>query len=52
MRRGKVEARVYFGIDRGTMLLLHADDDKSDQRAAISLAVARWKDYKARVSGS
>ena len=46
IRKGKVEARVYFGIDGGLMVLLHAQDGKGQQSEAIDKAVKRWTAYK------
>lgn len=44
---GKVEARVYFGIDGDTMVLLHAGM-KRRQQDDIATAETRWSDYKRR----
>ncbi len=48
IKDGKVEARVYFGIEDGAMVLLHGQDGKGQQQAEIAEAVKRWKAYKAK----
>ncbi|MCV0396116.1 MAG: type II toxin-antitoxin system RelE/ParE family toxin [Rhizobiaceae bacterium] len=48
IRSGKVEARTYFAIEQGTMLLLHGADGKQRQDDAISLAAERLRDYRRR----
>lgn len=48
VRNGRVEARTYFGIDGATMLLLHGEEGKDGQKAAIQLAVQRWKEHQER----
>lgn len=48
IRSGRVEARTYFGIDDNIMLLLHGEEGKDRQKAAIELAVHRWKDHLQR----
>ena len=48
IKNGRVEARTYFGIDNGLMLLLHGEEGKDGQQEAINLAVRRWKDYLER----
>jgi phage-related protein len=48
IKRGKVEARIYFGIDAGNMLLLHAAEKGSTQSHDIQTAEARWADYRTR----
>ncbi|ACI99819.1 type II toxin-antitoxin system RelE/ParE family toxin [Rhodospirillum centenum] len=48
IRSGRVEARVYFGIDGADMILLHGSDDKADQAHAIQVALDRWKNYRTR----
>lgn len=51
IRNGKVEARVYFGIDGGTMVLLYYSDGKSDQQNDIKVAEKHWSTYKLRKKG-
>ena len=47
--RGKVEARVIFGIDGDEMILLHGHDKKpSRQHREIATAEVRWADYRRR----
>ncbi len=48
IRSGRVEARTYFGIDDNIMLLLHGEEGKDRQKAAIELAVLRWKEHLQR----
>lgn len=49
IRKGKVEARVIFGIDGADMILLHAHEKKPSRQAReIETAEARWADYKRR----
>ena len=49
IRRGKIEARVIFGIDGSNMVLLHGHEKKpSQQQAEIDTAVKRWADYLRR----
>ena len=49
IRAGKVEARVYFGIDGDTMVLLHGAEKKpARQHDDIDIAETRWSDYKRR----
>ena len=48
IRNGRVEARTYFGIDDNIMLLLHGEEGKDRQKAAIELAIHRWKDHLQR----
>jgi len=49
IRHGKVEARVYFGIDDDKMILLHAAQKKpARQQDDIATAESRWSDYKRR----
>ncbi|MBB1250232.1 type II toxin-antitoxin system RelE/ParE family toxin [Rhizobium sp. G21] len=48
IRNGRVEARIYSGIDDGVMLLLHGAEGKGGQQATIKLAIKRWKDYQIR----
>lgn len=48
VRNSRVEARTYFGIDGDTMLLLHGEEGKDGQKAAIKLAVQRWKEHQER----
>jgi putative component of toxin-antitoxin plasmid stabilization module len=48
VKGGSVEARTYFGIDNGTMLLLHGEEGKDGQQDAIKLAVKRWKEHQER----
>jgi hypothetical protein len=43
-----VEARTYFGIDDGIMLLLHGEEGKDGQQEAIKLAIKRWKEHQER----
>jgi putative addiction module killer protein len=40
--------RVYFGIDRGVIVLLLGGGDKSSQRRDIDRAVDAWRDYQRR----
>lgn len=47
--RGKVEARVIFGIVGSDMILLHGHRKKpSRQQTEIATAEARWADYRRR----
>lgn len=48
VRSGKVEARTYFAIEHGTMLLLHGVEGKQRQDDAIGLATERLRDYRRR----
>ena len=49
IRKGKVEARVIFGIDGNEMVLLHGHAKKpSQQDADIKTAESRWADYRKR----
>ncbi len=48
IKRGKVEARVYFSIESGRMLLLHGKDGKGGQKEAIALAIVRLADHHRR----
>jgi putative component of toxin-antitoxin plasmid stabilization module len=48
IKNGQVEARTYFGIDDGVMLLLHGAEGKAGQQAAIKVAIKRCKDYQIR----
>ncbi len=48
IKNGSVEARTYFGIDTGIMLLLHGEEGKDGQQDAIKLAVRRWKEHLER----
>lgn len=48
IKGGSVEARTYFGIDEGIMLLLHGEEGKDGQQEAIKLAVKRWKEHQER----
>ena len=48
IKAGSVEARTYFGIDNGIMLLLHGEEGKDGQQDAIKLAVKRWKEHQER----
>ena len=43
---GRVEARVYFAIEGGKMILLAAHRGKDDQSAEIAKAMKRLGDYK------
>lgn len=49
IRKGKVEARVIFGIDRDRMVLLHGHE-KAPKRQdhEIRIATTRWRDYLRR----
>ena len=42
--------RVYFGLDRGTVVLLLGGGDKAGQRRDIGRAVIAWRDYQRRKS--
>lgn len=48
IKDGTVEARTYFGIDAGIMLLLHGEAGKDGQQEAIKLAVKRWREHLER----
>jgi len=48
IKDGKVEARTYFSIEGGTMLLLHGDDGKSGQDDAIKVARERLRLHNKR----
>jgi len=49
IKQGKVEARVYFGIDGDQMVLLHGAEKKPARQAAdIATAENRWSDYQRR----
>jgi phage-related protein len=43
---GRVEARVYFAVENGKMVLLAAHRGKDDQPAEIAKAMKRLADYK------
>jgi phage-related protein len=45
IRKGKVEARVYFGISNGKAILLHGHTGKDGQDKEIKIARKRWADY-------
>jgi putative component of toxin-antitoxin plasmid stabilization module len=44
--KGKVEARVYFGVVAGRMVLLHAHQGKGRQDDAITVAIKRWRAFQ------
>ncbi len=46
IRSGKVEARTYFAVEGGVMLLLHGIDGKGRQDDAIRLASERLTDSR------
>ena len=48
IKRGKVEARTYFAIDSGDMILLHGHEGKTGQDREIALALKRWKNFQER----
>jgi phage-related protein len=49
IREGKVEARVIFGIDGDSMIILHGFEKKpSRQDDEIGTAEDRWRDYRRR----
>lgn len=48
IKRGKVEARTYFAIEGGDMILLHGHEGKGGQDREIALALKRWKNYQER----
>ena len=49
IKRGKVEARVYFGIDGDRLVMLHGAEKKpARQQDDIAIAEQRWTDYKRR----
>ncbi|MBP8938364.1 type II toxin-antitoxin system RelE/ParE family toxin [Agrobacterium genomosp. 3] len=48
IKNGSVEARTYFGVDGGIMLLLHGEEGKDGQQDAIKLAIKRWKEHQER----
>lgn len=48
IKDGKVEARTYFSVVEGRMILLHGHAGKSTQQHEIAVALRRWKDYRAR----
>jgi putative component of toxin-antitoxin plasmid stabilization module len=47
---GKVEARIYFAVDQGEMILLNAHTGKGKQNLEIATAVKRWNDYRERLA--
>jgi len=49
IRSGKVEARVYFAIESGTMLLLHGVEGKRGQSEAMALAIDRLGNHRRRM---
>lgn len=49
IKAGRVEARVYFGIQVQKMVLLHGHEGKDDQGHEIEVARRRWRDYMARM---
>ncbi|HYC05744.1 MAG TPA: type II toxin-antitoxin system RelE/ParE family toxin [Azospirillaceae bacterium] len=52
IRNGKVEARIIFGIDGDTMVLLHGHEKKPSQQShEIAVARDRWRDYQAAGRG-
>ncbi len=48
IQAGKVEARVYFAIDAGMMLLLHHQHGKARQADEIAAARKTLRDYRKR----
>jgi len=49
IRKGRVEARVIFGIDGSEMILLHGHHKKpSQQDLDVETAEQRWADYRKR----
>jgi putative component of toxin-antitoxin plasmid stabilization module len=48
VRGGRLEARTYFAIEGGIMLLLHGDIGKDGQQHAIRLARRRLKEHEER----
>jgi putative component of toxin-antitoxin plasmid stabilization module len=48
IKKGKVEARTYFCVDGGVMLLLHGREGKSGQDDAIQLARDRLASHRKR----
>lgn len=48
IRSGRIEARTYFAVEQGVMLLLHGMDGKARQDDAIRLAIERLKDFRRR----
>jgi phage-related protein len=49
IREGRVEARVIFGIDGSSMIILHGFEKKpSQQDNEIRTAEDRWRDYLRR----
>lgn len=48
IQAGKVEARVYFTIDAGLMVLLHHQHGKARQADEISIARKNLRDYRRR----
>lgn len=46
IRSGKVEARVYFLVEDGVMLLLHAAAGKDRQKGDIARAMARAASHR------
>jgi hypothetical protein len=48
IKGGKVEARIYWGLDGGSMILLHGHEGKDDQRHEIAVAEGRWTEHRQR----
>jgi putative component of toxin-antitoxin plasmid stabilization module len=52
IRAGKIEARVYFAVDRGEMVLLNAHNGKGKQDLEIATSAKRWDDYRKRLAAA
>ena len=53
IRNGKVEARIIFGIDGDTMVLLHGHEEKPSQQShGSAVARDRWRDRLAAEKGA
>lgn len=48
IKKGKVEARIYFDVTDRKMLMLNAHEGKDDQQSEISTARDRLKDHISR----
>ena len=48
IRRGRVEARLYFAVEGNHAVLLHGHEGKDNQSHEIGVARVRWSDFMSR----
>jgi phage-related protein len=48
IRRGRVEARLYFAVEGNHAVLLHGHEGKDTQSHEIGVARVRWSDFMSR----